>query len=196
MRRDQGRQGCLFGAGEEGGPIQSAGASSPLPSEGESVQPQGDIASDDQGSYTYTGYVLDGGVYMRRQFRFTADELDIFPDEPLARVCAMVDHVGRDERRQAEIKRYGKRAWHSPYRPEDAATQGLDYIFRHDVELVAACLPCVRGFYAADPAQADRWTAACYAAYRAFVLRHERASLLHLLAEAGIPPQVVLGPHA
>ena len=57
--------------------------------------------------------------------------------------------------RQAEIRRYGKRAWHSPYRPEDAAMQGLDWIFRHDAELVWACYPYVTGFYAADAATAS-----------------------------------------
>ncbi len=154
-------------------------------------QPEGEVAFDGQSTYTYTGYVLEDGQYVRRSFRFTCDELDIYPSEPPWRVCAMVDRVGRDEKRQAEIKRYGKRAWHSPYRQEEAAMQGLDYIFRHDADLVWACLPYVQGFYQKDAAAADRWTMACYDAYRAFALYQQREPLLRLLAEATIPPSVL-----
>ena len=158
-------------------------------------QPEGEIAFDGQGTYTYTGYVLDGGAYVQRRCTFTADELDIYPSEPLWRVCAMVDSVGRDPVRQAEIKRYGKRPWHTPYRPQAAAMQGLDWIFRHDVELICTCLPYVAGFYAGDAAAADRWTRGMYDAYEAFALYKEREALLRLLAEAEIPASLLgLGP--
>lgn len=201
MQRDQGLQGRLFGAGEEDGPVQSAGAlptslavgDTPCAS-GVTVQPEGEIAFDGH-TYSYRGYVLEGGAYVRKTFRFTCDELDIYPSEPLWRVRAMVDAVGRDEGRQAEIRRYGKRAWHSPYRTQDAAAQGLDYILRHDVDLVAACYPYAEGFYAGDAAAADRWTMACYDAYKAFVRRGEREALLRLLTETGIPTSaLVLDP--
>jgi len=154
-------------------------------------QPPGEIAFDGSRTYSYTGYVLEGGAYVRKSARFTCDELDIYPSEPLWRVCASVDAVGRDSGRQAEIKRYGKRTWHSPYRQQDAAMQGLDWIFRHDVELVWACSPYVEGFYAGDAASADRWTMACYDAYQAFVLHQQRATLLRLLAEAEIPTSIL-----
>jgi len=202
VQRDQGLQGRLFGMGEEDGPEQSAGALPRSPAVGdaaddcgETVQPPGEIAFDGSRTYSYTGYVLEDGAYVRKRARFTCDELDIYPSEPLWRVCASVDAVGRDEGRQAEIKRYGKRAWHSPYRQQDAAMQGLDWIFRHDVELVWACSPYVVGFYAGDAATADRWTRAMYDAYQAFVLHRQRETLLRLLQEVGIPPQVVPGPH-
>lgn len=166
-------------------------AASPPAQDERNEQPPGEIDFDGQGTYTYTGYVLEAGVYVSKACSFTADELGIYPSEPLWRVCAMVDRVGRDEARQAEIKRFGKRIWHSPYRPQDAAMQGLDWIFRHDVDLVAACYLYAVGFYAADAAQADRWTVACYAAYRAYALRNEREALLRLLAEAEIPPSAL-----
>jgi len=150
-------------------------------------QPEGDLAFDGQSTYTYTGYVLEDGQYVQRSFRFTCEELDIYPSEELGRVCAMVDRVGRDEKRQAEIKRFGRRAWHSPYQPSEAAVQGLDYIFRHDVGRVRACLSYVQGFYQKDAAAADRWTMACYDAYRAFALHQEREPLLRLLAEVEVP---------
>jgi hypothetical protein len=150
-------------------------------------QPEGDLAFDGQGTYTYTGYVLDGGRFVRKTCTLSCDELGVYPTESRERVCAMVDRVGRDPVRQEEVRRFGKRAWHCPYRPEDAAVQGLDYIFGHDAGRVAACYPYVAGFYASDAAAADRWTLACYDAYRAFVLQHERAALLRLLAEAEVP---------
>jgi hypothetical protein len=154
-------------------------------------QPEGEIAFDGSRTYSYMGYVLEGGAYVRKSARFTCDELDIYPSEPLWRVCASVDAVGRDAGRQAEIKRYGRRAWHSPYRQQDAPMQGLDWVFRHDVDLVAACYPYVTGFYAADAASADRWTRAMYDAYKAFALHKERAALLRLLAEAEIPASLM-----
>jgi len=200
VQRDQGLQGRLFGAAEEGTePGAGASPSSPAGGDatrapGELTQPEGEITFDGQGTYTYTGYVLEGGVYVQRRFTFTPDELDISPSESLWRVCAMVDSVGRDPVRQAEIKRYGKRTWHTPYRPQTAAMQGLDWIFRHDVELVCACLPYVEALYGADAAFADRWTVGMYEAYRAFALHRQHAPLLRLLQEAGIPPQVVLLP--
>jgi len=166
-------------------------ADKPGASDERNGQPEGSIAFDGQGTYTYTGYVLEGGAYVRKTVSFTCDEVYIYPSEPVWRVCAMVDSVGRDAARQAEIKRYGKRAWHSPYRPEDAAMQGLDWIFRHDVELVWACYPYALGFYAADAATADRWTRAMYAAYKAYALHHEREALLRLLAEAEIPASLL-----
>ena len=156
-------------------------------------QPAGELTFDGH-TYHYRGYVLEGSRYVRKTSSFTCDEVYIYPSEPVWRVCAMVDSVGRDAARQAEIRRYGKRAWHSPYRPQDAAIQGLDWIFRHDAELVWACYPYVTGFYAADAATADRWTRAMYDAYKAFALHHEREALLRLLQEVGIPPQVVVGP--
>jgi hypothetical protein len=196
VQRDQGVQGRLFGASEEEGRVPGTGAfpaaGNAGDAPGELTQPEGEITFDSL-TYSYRGYVLEGGAYVRRTFTFTPDEVYIYPSEPLWRVRAMVDSVGRDAGRQAEIKRYGKRAWHSPYRPQDAAMQGLDWVFRHDVERVSACYPYATGFYAADAAEADRWTVAMYDAYKAFALHKERAALLRLLQEVGIPPQVVVG---
>lgn len=199
MRRDQGQQGRLFGAGEGEGPVQSAGALPTLPTAGgtsrapgEPVQPEGELTFDGH-TYFYRGYVLEAGAYVRKTCSFTCDELDIYPGEPLRCVCAMVDCVGRDAGRQAEIRRFGKRVWHSPYRPEGAAGQGLDYIFRHDVSLVVACHPYVTGLYAAEPDRADRWTVAMYTAYRAYALYRESEDVVCLLQDAGIPPDTCVG---
>ena len=171
------------GPGQQPADVQPCAAS-------EGVEPRGEITFDGQ-AYSYTGYVLEEGRYARRQARFTPDELDIYPSEPLWRVCAMVDSVGRDGRRQAEIKRYGRRVWHSCYRPQDAAMQGLDYVFRHDVDLLLGCYPYVLPLYAADAASADRWTVAMYDAYRLYALHGSRQRLCRLLEEAGIPPSLL-----
>lgn len=156
-------------------------------------QPPGDIASDGAGTFTYTGYILEDGKYICKTFTFTCHEGGVYPNESLDRVCAMLDRVGRDEVRQEEIRRFGKRIWHSPYRPEAAALQGLDYIFRHDVGLVAKFSPYVSAFYAADSYQADRWTCAMYNAYRIFAFRPEQGilQLLLLLREVGASPEMI-----
>jgi hypothetical protein len=160
----------------------------PAEAERQPEQPSSEISFDGV-KYTYTGYVLgEDGQYQRVTVSFTCAEIDVYPSEDPERVRAMVDAVGRDAGRQAEIKRFGKRVWHTPYRSQVVALQGLDYVLRHDVDLVAACYPHVVGFYAADAASADRWTMAMYDAYKAFVRRGEREALLRLLAEAGIPP--------
>ena len=149
-------------------------------------QPPGELGFDGH-TYTYTGYVLEEGRYVRRQARFTPDELDIYASEPLWRVCASVDRAGRDAGRQAEIRRFGKRVWHSPYRQQDVSLQGLDYIFRHDVDKVAACYPYAVALYGGDAALADRWTAAMFDAYKSYALHGSRQPLCRLLGEADIP---------
>jgi len=155
-------------------------------------QPPGEIDSDGTvGTYSYTGYVLEGRGYVRKTLRFTCEEAGVYASEPSWRVCAMLDLVGRDEARQEEIRKFGKRVWHSPYRPEGAALQGLDYIFRHDVELVSACHPSAVPFYAAERERVDRWTGAMYDAYKAYLLLREGAALRRLLAEAAIPPALM-----
>lgn len=166
----------------------SAGWGAEIVVEERQAQPESEIAFDGECAYTYTGYVLEEGQYRRVTASFTCAEIGVYPQEDPARVRAMVDAVGLDAGRQEEIKRYGKRVWHTPYRPQDAALQGLDYVFRHDVDLVAACYPYALPFYADDAATADRWTEQMYNAYKAFALRGEREALLRLLAEAGISP--------
>jgi hypothetical protein len=170
-------------------PEQQAAGAQPCTASG-SEQPRGEITFDGS-TYHYTGYALEEGRYVRRQARFTPDELDIYASEPLWRVCASVDRAGRDAGRQAEIKRYGKRVWHSPYRQQDVAMQGLDYIFRHDVDKVAACYPYAVALYGGDAALADRWTAAMFDAYKSYALHGNRQPLCRLLAEAGIPLAVL-----
>lgn len=154
-------------------------------------QPPGQISFDTEKSmYTYTGYVLEEGQYVQKTWSFTCDEIDVWPSEDASRVCAMVDRVGRDAKRQTEIRRYGKRSWHSPFRPESAAGQGLDYVFRHDVDLVAATYPYVESLYETDPAWADQWTGAMFSAYKAYVRLRDIEPFLKLLREVGIPPDV------
>jgi hypothetical protein len=82
---------------------------------------------------------LDGQRYTYRGLTFTVQEAGVFSSCPLERIQAMVDATLADPVRQAEIRRYGRRVWHSIVRPERAATQALDYAFGHNVALAALC---------------------------------------------------------
>nr|MBF6592324.1 hypothetical protein [Ktedonobacterales bacterium] len=96
-----------------------------------SKQPEGRIEYDGA-RYRYHGFILTDGVFVPKHCAFTPDEAGVLPGCDPDRVRAMLDCVGRDAKRQEEIRRFGMLAWHSPYRPESAAEQALDYIFRHD----------------------------------------------------------------
>ncbi len=79
MQRDQGVQGRLFGADEEG-TAPGAGASPTPPAGGDATrelgeltQPEGEVAFDGQHTYTYTGYVLEGARYVQKRFRSNRD---------------------------------------------------------------------------------------------------------------------------
>jgi hypothetical protein len=128
------------------------------------TQPEEYVIFDGE-RYHYTGFVLFEGRYHPKKVMFTPEEAGVFPDCALDRVCAMVDTVGRSESRQQKIARFGQRSWHSPYRTESSANQGIDYIFRHDAELVALILPAVHLLYATSAAYADQWTERMYQAY-------------------------------
>jgi hypothetical protein len=106
-------------------------------------QPQGSLSFDGR-VYVYDGYVIDGNAYVKKHLTFTPDEAGVFSDCDLERVRLMVDSTGRDPLRQAEIRTYGKRIWHSVVRPEGACSQALDWTFGHHVERVAYCLPHVK----------------------------------------------------
>lgn len=139
--------------------------------------------------FHYRGYVLDlvgeGAWYLPYEVTFTPAEVDCeetcLPD----RIAAMVDLVGRDRVRQEEIARYGRRKWHSPYRPESAPCQALDFAFLHLVQVVEVCLPATTRFFATTSVQrVDSWVEEITSACQQWWYEEER--LLLLLAEAGV----------
>jgi hypothetical protein len=154
------------------------------------TQPEGHVIFDGE-RYHYTGFVLCEGRYHPKKVMFTPEEAGVFPDCALDRVCAMLDRVGRDEVRQQEIARFGQRSWHSPYRPEAAALQGLDYIFRHDAELIGLILPTVHLLYATSAAYADQWTERMCQAYARWCTYQESELLQRLMVEGGADYELV-----
>jgi hypothetical protein len=149
-------------------------------------QPESEIAFDGMMRYAYTGYVLEeNGQYRRVTVSFTCEEIGVYATEDLERVRAMVDRVGRDAGRQAEIRRYGKRAWHTPYRPEKAYEQALDWALGHDVPLAARIAPYVAQLFQEDPSKADQWTRELRVAF--LERGGDPARFKRLLARAGVP---------
>lgn len=147
--------------------------------------------------YRYTGFVLDlaapgADCYLPKTFVFSPDDAGVEPACDPERVCAMLDKVGRDRKRQQEIATYGRRIWHSPYRPEGVAQQALDFAFWHDIALVAKVLPYVHAFYQSLPAEADVWTCELKHAYSAYCRWYEQQELVRLLSSRGVPASVVV----
>lgn len=132
---------------------------------------------------------FDGQRYTYRGLTFTVQEAGVYPSCPLERIQAMVDATLADPARRLEIRRYGRRPWHSIVRPERAASQALDYAFGHNIALVALCIPHVSDLFEEDPARADAWTMEVRSAY-ACRLR-DRDLLLRQLRQAGIPSQFI-----
>jgi hypothetical protein len=148
-------------------------------------QPAGRLGFDGR-VYVYDGYVIDGDTYVKKHLTFTPDEAGVFADCELERVRLMVDAVGRDSVRQAEIRAYGKRIWHSVVRPEAACSQALDWAFGHHVARVAHCLPHVEQLFRDDPLRADLWIQELHSAYILWC-QGERESLYRALRQAGVP---------
>ncbi len=165
---------------------------------GYTEQPSGTISFDGV-RYRYAGFVIDSAVagedrYVTKSYVFTPDEALLEASCDPKRVCAMLDTVGHDRLRQREIALYGQRVWHSPYRPESAASQGLDFAFGHDVALVARALSYVEAFYQASPAEADTWTRELRRAYIAYCRWRDKQELFRVLASRGIPASELLEP--
>lgn len=135
--------------------------------------------------YIYDGYVIQGDAYVKKHLTFTPDEAGVFADCGLERVLLMVDTVGRDPVRQAEIRVYGKRLWHSVVRPEGACSQALDWAFAHHVTRVAYCLPHSEAFFRDEPTRADRWVYELRSAYLLWC-RGEHTPLYQILLQVGI----------
>lgn len=148
-------------------------------------------------SYQYTGFVLDIAApgadrYVPKTCVFSPDDAGVEPSCDPERVCAMLDKVGRDRQRQREIHLYGKRIWHSLYRPESAAHQALDFAFGHDIALVARYVVSLEEFYQTSPADADVWTLELWDAYSVYCRRHDKQRLEQLLVSRGIPASELL----
>jgi hypothetical protein len=112
--------------------------------------------------FRYTGYVLDTEGESER-FRpiacvCTAEELLVDPQCDPDRIRCMLDAVGASIQRQKEIRLYGKRVWHSPWRPEPAWEQALDWAFAHDVAVIRVLSNQAKAFFLrVDPATGDTW---------------------------------------
>ncbi len=136
---------------------------------------------------------FDGTRYTYRSLVFTVQEAGVYPSCPLDRIQAMVDATLADEKRREEIRRYGRRLWHSIVRPERAASQALDYAFGHDVQLCARFLPYVSHLFEANPVRADAWTLELRRAYVASLSSAaSRETLYRLLREAGVPAELLV----
>jgi hypothetical protein len=177
-------QPALFGAQEESSTASPGWA-------------PGTIAFDGR-EYRYAGFILD--IATPGADRFLPKTFVCSPDDAVLvdvlsravayhvkRVCAMLDKVGRDRQRQREVHLYGKRIWHSPYRPESAAQQALDFAFGHDIALVARYMAFIEGFYQTAPAAADAWTLELRQAYSIYRRWHDKQRLKQLLASRGVP---------
>lgn len=180
--RDDWQQPVLFCDQEESSRRASGDATEQVP---------GTIAFDGR-EYRYTGFVLDSAVpgedhYVQKTFVCSPDDAGVEPSCDPERVCAMLDAVGQDRERQREIAPYGKRIWHSLYRPESAAQQALDFTFGHDIALVARYMAFIEEFYQTSPAAADAWTLDLRQAYSIYRRRHDKQRLEQLLASRGVP---------
>lgn len=132
---------------------------------------------------------FDGTRYTYRGISFTREEAGVLSNCPQERLCAMVDATLASGERRAEIRHFGRRAWHSIVRPEPAIEQALDYAFGHDVSLVSRILPFVRELFETDPRQIDVWVTELRSAY---ARRFERKALLYsLLQRAGVPSHML-----
>jgi hypothetical protein len=141
--------------------------------------------------FRYTGYVLDTEGESER-FRpiacvCTAEELLVDPQCDPDRIRCMLDAVGASRQRQKEIRLYGKRVWHSPWRTEPAWEQALDWAFGHDVPLVATLAPAAASLFREDPVTADTWIRDLKQAYR--IHRFEPARLQQVLERIHLSPE-------
>jgi hypothetical protein len=156
------------------------------------LQPLGTITFDGV-YYRYTGFVLDVSMtdgqvrYIRRSCVCTPDEIGVNSSCEPDRVRAMCDTVGANRERQLEIQLFGKRVWHSPWRPEHSWEQGLDWALGHEVELVARLAPLIEPLFRKNPALADTWIQELRRAY--LVRRSEPERLHRVLLRASIPPE-------
>jgi len=142
--------------------------------------------------YRYTGLVLDVTMeepecYRRISCVCTPEGIGVDPVCEPDRVRSMLDAVGASRQRQREIRVYGKRPWHSPWRPEPACEQALDWAFSHDVPLVAMLVPAVAPLFREDPVTADTWIRDLKQAYR--TRRFEPARLRQVLERVCLSPE-------
>jgi hypothetical protein len=178
--------------------------SSPEPPVANMEQPRGTLTYDN-GLFVYEGFALDlekaGTGYIPIAHLLSAEEAGVIVEQDesnleslLDRVCAMLDLVGRDRQRQMEIRRFGARTWHSPYRPEYLTSQALDFAFyHHHVHRIARLLRLVDSFFQeAEVDEVDAWTRELQRAYRLYRgSDHDATALMRVLAKRGIPAQVV-----
>jgi hypothetical protein len=177
-----------FPGSGEGTCTETIGVTSEYPTQ----QPMGTITFDGV-YYKYTGFVIDTSItdgqarFIRRSCLCTPDDIGVESSCEPDRVRAMFDTVGANRERQLEVQIFGKRVWHSPWRPEYSWEQGLDWALGHEVTLVARLAPVIKPLFRNNPALADAWIRELRRAYLA--CRSDTERLYHVLLRASIPSE-------